>query len=62
MDLIMTVVNFVLNNIPMLLEVVGAFAIIATATANKADDAIVNGLLQVINFIGANWGKAKNVD
>lgn len=43
-----------------LLMVVGGFAILATLTANTADDKAVAWMLKIINFLGANWGKAKN--
>ena len=43
-----------------LLMVVGGFAVLATLTANQADDKVVSWMLKVINFLGANWGKAKN--
>lgn len=40
--------------------VVGVCAIIAAATPNKADDKVVDTLLKIVNFLGANFGKAKN--
>jgi len=43
-------------------SVVGSFALIATLTPNETDDKVVNILLKVINFLGANFGKAKNDD
>ena len=42
------------------LAVVGAFAAIAAVTPNKADDAIVQRLLDIVNALGMNVGKAKN--
>jgi len=42
------------------LALVGAFAILATITANKTDNKIINFLLKLINAIGMNIGKAKN--
>ena len=33
---------------------------IATITPNKSDDMIVDTLLKIINFLGANFGAAKN--
>jgi len=41
-------------------SVVGSAAIVATLTPNKSDDKIVQKALSIINFIGANVGKAKN--
>ena len=41
-------------------SIVGGFAILASMTPNKSDDKIVQKALNVINFIGANFGKAKN--
>jgi len=37
-------------------SVIGSAAIIATLTPNKADDRIVQWLLDIVNFIGANVG------
>ena len=42
--------------------VVGAFATIATMTPNESDNKVVATLMAVINFLGANFGKAKNRD
>ena len=40
--------------------IVGIFASIATMTPNESDNKIVDFLLKVINFLGANFGNAKN--
>ena len=54
----------VLQNIVVWLDiivaVVGVFALIATRTPNKSDDKIVQLILDIVNFLGANIGKAKN--
>ena len=42
------------------LQIVGAFALIATLTPNKVDNKIAQVLMDLINFIGANVNKAKN--
>ena len=41
-------------------SIIGSAAIIATLTPNKSDDRIVQWLWDIINFVGANVGKAKN--
>ena len=41
-------------------SIVGGFAILASLTPNKSDDRIVQMILDVVNFLGANFGKAKN--
>jgi len=41
-------------------RIVGAFSMIAAMTANETDDKIVNYILKVINFLGFNFGTAKN--
>lgn len=41
-------------------SIVGGFAILASFTPNKSDDRIVQMILDVVNFLGANIGKAKN--
>ena len=43
-------------------SLIGSAAIIATLTPNKSDDRIVQWLLDIVNFVGANVGKAKNHD
>jgi len=53
-------IAFITENWQSALAIVGAFAIIATSTPNKSDDRIVQGILDVMNFLGANMGKAKN--
>lgn len=52
--------DFITQWFPIATSVVGTFAIIATATPNKVDDDIIQVLMKVINFLGANFGKAKN--
>lgn len=46
--------------VPILLTIIGSFAIIAVATPNKSDDKIVQFILDLLNFLGGNFGKAKN--
>lgn len=41
-------------------SVIGTAAVIATMTPNEADNKVVDLLLKAINFLGANFGKAKN--
>ena len=45
---------------PIALAVVGAFALIAAKTPNKSDDRVIQFFLDIINFLGANFGTAKN--
>ena len=42
------------------LQAVGLFSLIATQTSNAADNVIADFLLRVVNFLGGNFGKAKN--
>lgn len=60
MDKIQAIIDMVIGYLPTALAVVGAFAIIATKTSNKSDDKIVQFILDILNFLGANFGKAKN--
>lgn len=46
--------------IPVIMQIIGMFATIAAVTANKTDDKIVNMILTAINFLGFNFGTAKN--
>jgi len=52
--------SWITGNIAQLLQVIGAFAILAAWTKNTSDEKIVQFLLDVVNFIGANLGNAKN--
>ena len=58
--------EFVTENIPnfidIALSVVGAFAVVATMTANESDNAVANFLLKLVNFLGANFGRAANAE
>lgn len=46
--------------LPVVFQIVGAFAMIAAMTANQTDDKIVNTILKVVNIAGMNFGTAKN--
>jgi hypothetical protein len=43
-------------------SIVGTFAIIAAKTPNTVDNRIAQFIMDAINFLGANLGKAKNGD
>lgn len=60
MEKVMEVLKLIIDWLPEALAVVGAFAVIASKTPNKTDDKIIQTVLDVINFLGANFGKAKN--
>ena len=55
-----------LPQLPQLLDalfkIIGGAAIIATLTPNKSDDKIIDWAWKIVNFAGANFGKAKNND
>lgn len=55
-----TISDFLVKWLPIVTSVVGSFAMIASMTPNKTDDKIVQLILDVINFLGANFNKAKN--
>ena len=58
------VISYVMENYIQMFTaiggIVGGFAIIASMTPNKSDDRIVQMILDMVNFVGANFGKAKN--
>jgi len=60
MELLTGVWGWVVAHIPQLLQLVGAASVVATMTPNKTDDKIVQMILDGINFLGGNLGKAKN--
>ena len=62
MGTITTVISWVTSHLAEIVQIIGAFAVIATLTKNKSDDKIVQMLLDVVNFLGGNLGKSKNND
>jgi hypothetical protein len=58
------VLNWIYNNwadiFNLATQTVGAFAIIASMTPNRADDRIVQTVLDLLNFGAFNFGQAKN--
>jgi hypothetical protein len=44
----------------VVLEVIGIAAAIAVVTPNKADDKVVQMILNAVNFLGGNFGKSTN--
>ena len=60
MELIALALTWVTSNLALIFQVIGIFALIATLTPNKADDKIVQWILDLVNFFAANIGKAKN--
>ena len=62
MEVILGIGSWFGQNYLVVLEIVGVFAILATLTPNKADDKMVQMILNLINAFGANMGKAKNSD
>jgi hypothetical protein len=57
-----SVTGFITEYYDVVFALIGVFALIATKTPNKADDKIIQALLDIINFAGANVGKAANKD
>lgn len=57
-------ISYVMENYAQIITatggIVGGFAVIASMTPNKSDDRIVQIILDCVNFLGANFGKAKN--
>jgi hypothetical protein len=56
--------DWLLENVGSLLDIalklVGAFAVVATLTPNESDNAVADGLMKFINFLGGNFGNARN--
>jgi hypothetical protein len=44
----------------LVVQVVGAFSLIATMTPNASDNVIADFLLRAVNALGANVGRASN--
>jgi len=60
MEFITALPGLIVEWMDVALAIVGAFALIATRTNNTTDDRIGQVLLDIINFLGANFGKASN--
>jgi len=60
MEQIQAVINTIVVVVPVLATIVGGFAVLASMTPNRNDDRIVQFLLDIVNFMGANIGKAAN--
>lgn len=45
---------------PVVASFVGSFALLATQTPNKTDNKIMQVILDLVNFFGANINKASN--
>ena len=58
-------VNFLMENweglFTAVTSIVGAFAVLATFTPNTADNELMDKVLKFVNFLGANFGKSKNM-
>jgi|TARA_R100001082_G_scaffold109871_1_gene88112 hypothetical protein len=54
------ITNNVEGIISIVAQVVGVFAVIAVWTPNSSDNKVADALLEAVNFLGANLGKAKN--
>lgn len=48
--------------VAVIATIVTACATIASVTPTKVDDAILSGILRIINVLALNVGKAKNAD
>ena len=59
-DIMSIITNNYVEIISAAASIIGGFAIIASMTPNKSDDRIVQMLLDIVNFLGANFGKASN--
>ena len=60
MEWIMGAFSWVGQNSLVLLEVIGALAMLAQVTPNTADDRFVQFMLDAINFGAGNNGKSRN--
>ncbi len=55
-------ISLITKWLPIVTSVIGSFALIAAVTKNKSDDKIIQWALDIVNFLGANFGKSKNSD
>ena len=59
---IQAIINMVVTYLPILTAVITACAAIAAVTPTKSDDRIIQLILDIINKLGLNIGKAVNKD
>ena len=59
-NIFQVVSDFLVQWLPIATQIVGSFALVAVATPNKTDDRIIQFVLDLVNFLGGNFGKAKN--
>lgn len=62
MEVLVKIVEVVQVWLPAITGVISACAVVATLTPTKTDDEILQKILDVINFLGMNIGKAENKD
>jgi len=60
MDAVLKVFAWIVENFELVLGVIGFAALVASKTPNKSDDKIVQVFLDIVNFVAANFGTAKN--
>lgn len=60
MEILTNALAWFTENFSQLIQIIGAAAVVATMTPNKSDDKIVQFILDAVNFLGGNMGKAKN--
>jgi len=46
--------------LPIIASVIGTFSVVATMTPNTVDNKIAQFLMDLVNFLGGNVGKASN--
>ena len=61
METITSIIAWFVGHTAEVLQIIGSFAVIATFTPNRVDDKIVQVIMDVVNFLGGNLGKSKNV-
>ena len=62
MDVLINIIDKLQVWLPAVTGLITSCAVIATLTPTKTDDKIIQKILDVINFVGLNIGKAENKD
>ena len=58
----MVIWNTILGYAPVITAVIAACAAISAVTPSKVDDRFMQWVLDIVNKLGLNVGKAKNLD
>lgn len=60
MELLLQIAEQAPKYLEAIAQIIGGFALVAAITPTKRDDSIVGKITKIVDFLGANFGAAKN--